>query len=109
MTASTETEQLPELHHVTATVGKPLSIIAKSLDRGPVEPGSMQLKDYDPESLRIHSFGWFPKGELKDVPVLRVIFLPLQAGQTEVRFQFRLDVTNPEYYSPTYIVTVEEA
>ncbi|MFL6263242.1 MAG: hypothetical protein ACJ76Y_26395 [Thermoanaerobaculia bacterium] len=98
---------IQEQQYATGTVGTLLSIILKG-EAGvpPPGPGLTQMEGYDPAYLEVLQCGWYPSGELTGASSFRVIFMPKQAGSTEVQFTIQPRAINPLFMPVTFFVTI---
>lgn len=108
--SDTSTQTIPEQQTATGTVGTPLSVILKGeIDVPPPGPGLVQMEAYDPAYLKVLQCGWYPPGELfPDAASFRIIFMPLQAGSTEVQFTIQPRAINPLFQPVTFSVTITQ-
>lgn len=98
---------ISEQQSATGTVGTPLSIVLKGEpDVPPPGPGMTVMEKYDPAYLEVLQCGWYPTGELVGVPSFQVIFMPKQAGSTEVQFTIQPRAINPLFMPVTFSVTI---
>jgi hypothetical protein len=98
---------IQEQQYATGTVGTLLSIILKGeADVPPPGPGLTQMEGYDPAYLEVLQCGWYPSGELTGASSFRVIFMPKQAGSTEVQFTIQPRAINPLFMPVTFFVTI---
>jgi hypothetical protein len=106
--SDTTTQTISENQTATGTVGTPLSIILTGeIDVPPPGPGMVVMEAYDPAYLKVLQCGWYPAGELKpDAASFRVVFMPLQAGDTKVNFTIQPRAINPLFQPVTFSVTI---
>jgi hypothetical protein len=106
--SDTTTQTIQENQTATGTLGTPLSIILKGEDNVPAPgPGMVVMEAYDPAYLKVLQCGWYPPGELVgDSADFRVIFMPLQTGNTKVKFTIQPRAINPLFQPVTFSVTI---
>jgi hypothetical protein len=108
--SDTSTQTIPEKQTATGTVGTLLSVILQGeINVPPPGPGLVQMEGYDPAYLKVLQCGWYPPGGLvPDAAAFRVIFMPLEAGSTEVQFTIQPRAINPLFQPVTFSVTITQ-
>jgi hypothetical protein len=102
-----ESAAIPEKQFAKGTVGTVLEIILKGEPNVPPPgPELVQMDSYDSSYLKVLQCGWYPQGELVDAAALRVIFMPLKAGDTEIQFLIQPRFINPLNLPVTFFVAI---
>jgi hypothetical protein len=98
---------ISEQQSATGTVGTPLYITLKGEPEVPPPgPGMTAMQKYDPVYLEVLQCGWYPPAGPTDVSAFQVIFMPKQAGSTQVQFTIQPRAINPLFMPVTFSVTI---